>query len=299
MIRSNQTPPDWNTIWPAPAKINRFLHIIGQRDDGYHLLQSIFQYIDFSDQLRFKPGTDSKIVIDPKIPEVSNDNNLIYQAANSLRKKAQIKRGVTIYLKKNIPLGAGLGGGSSDAATTLIALNYLWNLNYSRLQLAELGLKLGADIPFFIYGENALVEGIGEKITPISIDTPVLLLQIPNCSISTQTIFQAPELNRTSPEISINDLENIRNKTSNIIELENFGRNDCEIIARHKFPQVNEAISWISPLKPTRLTGTGSCVFSMFENSEEADKIARRCPESIQHLVTNTLQQSPLMGLLR
>lgn len=291
--------PGWNTLWPAPAKINRFLHIIGQRNDGYHTIQSVFQYIDLSDQLLFEPRNDNKIIISPEIPGVENQHNLIFQAAESLRQKARINTGVNIKLEKNIPLGAGLGGGSSDAATTLLALNNLWQLNYSEQQLAQLALKLGADVPFFIYGKNALVEGIGEKITPISIDTPVLLLQTPNCAISTQNIFQDPDLNRQSPEISIVNLELKRNKLNNIIELNDFGYNDCEATVRQKFPQVDEAFSWISNIKPTRLTGTGSCVFTMFDNSEEAGKIALRCPESIQHLVTKTLQQSPLKRLLR
>lgn len=297
MINTEEKRANWDTLWPAPAKINRFLHIIGQREDGYHLLQSVFQFIDFSDQLRFEARSDNKIIIIPDIPGVSNQGNLIYQAADCLRQKAQINPGVTIYLEKNLPLGAGLGGGSSDAATTLLALNYLWGLNYSQQQLAELGLKLGADIPFFIYGENALIEGIGEKITPISIDTPVLLLQIPNCSISTQNIFQAAELKRNTPEITLNELASKQDNTSKIITLEDFGHNDCEIIVRQKFPQVNKAISWIYDIKPARLTGTGACVFSMFDNSEEAGKIALRCPDSIKCLVTKSLRQSPIKRL--
>ncbi len=292
-------PPDWSRLWPAPAKINRFLHIVGQRDNGYHELQSVFQLLDFGDELIFQARKDAHIILHHDITGLSAEKNLVYQAATLLRNKAGLKSGLNIELKKNIPIGAGLGGGSSDAATTLLALNYLWGLNYAKETLAALGEQLGADIPFFIHGQNAFVEGIGEKITPIQIDLPIILLQIPACVISTENIFKDPALNRNSRRITLESMLDNCHKDNNIIELAEYGHNDCEKVVIEKYSQVNAAFAWISTLKSARLTGTGSCVFSMFDNSREAGKIALRCPDSIRCLVTKSLQQSPILGMLR
>lgn len=288
----------WDIKWPAPAKINRFLHIIGQRKDGYHLLQSVFQFLDIYDLLQFSQTNDNKITLKSNFEDIPESDNLVFKAAQILKMHSDVSTGVTITLNKNLPSGAGLGGGSSDAATTLIALNHLWGLHLPLDELAKLGVRLGADVPFFVMGETAFVEGIGEKITPIVIDSPCFLLQIPQYSISTKKIFSNTELKRDTTNISLNNLTGKADKDNKIIPLGNFGHNDCEPVVLKNYPEMTLLFDWIRPFSSARLTGTGSCVFSMFDNATEAGKIALRCPDSIHCLVTKGLQYSPVHELL-
>ncbi|PIP80661.1 MAG: 4-(cytidine 5'-diphospho)-2-C-methyl-D-erythritol kinase [Gammaproteobacteria bacterium CG22_combo_CG10-13_8_21_14_all_40_8] len=289
--------PLWQRWWPAPAKINRFLHIVGRRENGYHELQSVFQYLEFADELQFTPTAAPKIKLTTQLEGVRNDDNLIVKAASLLqpyRSAKQAKAGLNIQLKKNLPMGAGLGGGSSDAATTLLFLNKAWGLGFSLQQLATIALPLGADIPFFILGQNAFVEGIGEKITPISLDNHWLLLLIPPCQISTPKIFSHQLLTRNTEIIKIRDLATMDSK----ICLNHFGRNDCEAVVCQEYAEVAEAKNWLNQYQIARLTGTGACVFAMFDNEREVRTIATRCPAKFKPLVTRSMNSSTIHPLL-
>jgi len=289
----------WGINWPAPAKINRFLHIIGTREDGYHLIQSVFQFIGFHDELTFHKSKNNKLEFISNFHEIDDSKNIIVKAVEALQLKIQNSIAVKIQLNKKLPSGAVLGGGSSDAATTLLALNYLFHLKLSLDDLCEIGMSLGADVPFFIAGNNAFVEGIGEKMTALNIDTPYYLLQIPPCLISTKKIFQDPCLQRHTASIKLNELQSKENKINKFIELRDYGHNDCESVVLSKYPEVVKAMDWIRPFNSAKMTGTGSCVFSMFDNATEAGKIALRCPDSIQCLVTKGLQYSPVHQMIK
>ncbi len=293
----------WDQIWPAPAKINRFLHIIGQRSDGYHQLQSVFQFLTVADSLSFKPLNCGSIRLSQSIAGVDDKDNLVIKAATLLRQSfldnlmtpsPTKTMGVEVTLSKVLPMGGGLGGGSSDAATTLLALNKLWNIHFSLEKLAQLGLKLGADVPFFIHGKTAFVEGVGEKITPFLADSPWILLLTPNCFIETAKIFSHPALTRNTEIIRIRDLAQA--DSNNL--LGNFGRNDCEKVVSGEYPEVSRALKWLNQHKIARLTGTGACIFATFDNEQEARKIAARCPESFNALVSKSTNYSPVHRLL-
>ncbi len=288
----------WQQIWPAPAKINRFLHIVGRQNDGYHLLQSIFQFVDYCDLLHFSPSTDGSISIKNPIENVNQEDNLVYQAATLLQQKSSTKIGAIIHLEKNIPMGAGLGGGSSDAATTLLALNYLWNCNFSVAQLCQLGLTLGADVPFFVQGKNAFVEGIGEQITAVDIDCPWLLMAVPEIHVSTQDIFSSSKLCRNTPKINLEQLHKLKTSQEHKIQLDNYGRNDCQQLVISQYPLVKQAFDWISRTYKPRLTGTGGCVFSTFPGHQQAKAANHETPPMIASFVKATLEQSPMRTLL-
>jgi 4-diphosphocytidyl-2-C-methyl-D-erythritol kinase len=243
----------------SPAKLNLFLHITGVRDDGYHNLQTLFQFIDFCDTLTFTGYTaKGDIQITNNIDGVPAEDNLIYRAATLLRQTTRCPLGVAISLEKRLPMGGGLGGGSSNAATTLVALNKLWGINLSTRQLAKLGLSLGADVPVFIEGHAALAEGVGEQLTPVDIPEPWYLLAIPQCHVETAKLFRDDQLTRNTKKITMRAF------------LDGAGRNDFEPIAKRLFPLINNVFNALKQLGEAKLTGTGSCIFCSYPNREQA-----------------------------
>ncbi|HYD79096.1 MAG TPA: 4-(cytidine 5'-diphospho)-2-C-methyl-D-erythritol kinase [Paucimonas sp.] len=256
---------------PAPAKLNLFLHVTGRRADGYHLLQTAFQLIDRADLLHFRLRDDERIHRVTEVAGVPEDSDLIVRAAKLLQESAPranpIPRGVEIAIDKRLPMGGGLGGGSSDAATTLMALNHLWQTGLTRTELMALGLRLGADVPFFIFGRSAFAEGIGEELAPI--DTPECwyLVIEPGVQVPTAAIFGSNQLTRNTKAVRITDFsEALRNSRD-------FGKNDLQVVAAELFPPVAEAIEWLGNHGNARMTGSGACVFCPFEQEREVDEI--------------------------
>ncbi|WP_167145674.1 4-(cytidine 5'-diphospho)-2-C-methyl-D-erythritol kinase [Pseudomonas sp. OTU750018] len=258
---------------PAPAKLNLMLHILGRRTDGYHELQTLFQFLDFGDELGFALRPDGEIHLHTPIDGVPHDSNLIVRAARMLQQHANCTLGADIWLDKRLPMGGGIGGGSSDAATTLLGLNHLWQLNYSEDQLASLGLSLGADVPVFVRGHAAFAEGVGEKLQPVTLSEPWFLVAIPQVLVSTAEIFSDPELTRDTPPIKVRSL------------LEGGGRNDCQPVVQKRYPEVHNALILLNKFVPTRLTGTGACVFGSFPNQDDADKVARQLPATLPSFI--------------
>jgi 4-diphosphocytidyl-2-C-methyl-D-erythritol kinase len=272
--------------WPAPAKLNLCLHIVGRRADGYHLLQSAMQFVSLNDQLSFHarpPGVIERIVGLADIPE---EADLVVRAARLLAQSVTVSSGVAIAVDKRIPVQGGLGGGSSDAATVLVALNQLWGAGLSTDELATLGLKLGADVPLFVRGQAAWAEGVGERLTPCEFDESVYLVVKPDAAVSTAEIFQAPELTRNSPVTTIRAFR------------AGGGRNDCASTVRGRVPQVAEALDWLQQFGDARLTGTGACVFAAMPDEEVARAAAARAPARWVIFVVRGLNRSPLLTRL-
>ena len=274
-------------ILPAPAKLNLMLHILGRRADGYHELQTLFQFLDFGDELGFALRPDGEIHLHTPIDGVPHDSNLIVRAARMLQQHANCTLGADIWLDKRLPMGGGIGGGSSDAATTLLGLNHLWQLNYSEDQLASLGLSLGADVPVFVRGHAAFAEGVGEKLQPVTLSEPWFLVAIPQVLVSTAEIFSDPELTRDTPPIKVRSL------------LEGGGRNDCQPVVTKRYSEVRNALILLNKFVPTRLTGTGACVFGSFPNQDDADKVARQLPATLPCFVAQGRNVSMLHRKLR
>lgn len=277
--------------WPAPAKLNLFLHIVGRRPDGYHELQTCFQFIDLCDEIAISVRADGEIRRAADIPGVSLEADLCVRAADALRQAAGISLGADISLVKRIPIGGGLGGGSSDAATCLVALNRLWGINWPVSKLAELGLRLGADVPVFVHGRTAWAEGVGERLTPLypplaPPETNYLILK-PNVFVSTAQIFQDPELTRNSPPITIHGF------------LASGGRNDCLGVVRRRYPEVAHALDWLSLFGSARLTGTGACVFLACETHDRGREILRELPPAFAGFLARGMNDSPLLERLR
>ncbi|WP_086868604.1 4-(cytidine 5'-diphospho)-2-C-methyl-D-erythritol kinase [Kosakonia pseudosacchari] len=276
------------TTWPAPAKLNLFLYITGQRADGYHTLQTLFQFLDYGDTLTIEPRSDGEIRLLTPVEGVPDEENLIVRAARLLMQRAaQSGRlpagsGAEIAIDKRLPMGGGLGGGSSNAATVLVALNHLWGCKLSVDELAELGLQLGADVPVFVRGHAAFAEGVGEILTPVNPPEKWYLVAHPGVSIPTPVIFKDPELPRNTPQRSIDTL----------LKCE-FG-NDCEVIARKRFREVDAALSWLLEYAPSRLTGTGACVFSEFDTESAARQVLEQAPEWLHGFVARGVNLSPL-----
>jgi 4-diphosphocytidyl-2-C-methyl-D-erythritol kinase len=270
--------------WLAPAKLNLMLHIVGRRPDGYHELQTVFQLIDLCDRIEIKVRDDG-IIARPKGPAgVPESEDLTVRAANALKEATGTAQGAEITIKKSIPLGGGLGGGSSDAATTLVALNALWRTGLTSEQIAAIGIQLGADVPIFVAGRSAWAEGIGERLTPVALGAGSwFLVLFPGVGVPTASVFQAAELTRNSPPTTMRGF------------LETGGRNDCEAVVRARFPAVAEALDWLARHAPARLTGTGSCVFAKFARSEDAERIAARVPDKWRAWVARGLDRSPLL----
>lgn len=266
---------------PSPAKLNLFLHITGRRENGYHELQTIFQLIDLYDWMIFTPTLDEQIEIDG-LNEVRPEENLIYRAAQILRPHAKKFCGLHIKIEKNIPMGAGLGGGSSNAATTLIVLNQLWECGLNQEQLADYGVKLGADVPIFIYGKNAWAEGIGEHLSFIDLDQKQFIILKPDCFISTQLLFSQKTLTRDSKTTKFCAYQ---------LEPSNFG-NNFEPLARQLYPEVEEAMRYLDQFGQAKLTGTGACVFIEVTNEMNIDEILNHSP--CKSYLVNSLKESPL-----
>jgi 4-diphosphocytidyl-2-C-methyl-D-erythritol kinase len=273
--------------WPAPAKLNLFLHVTGRRADGYHELQTLFQLIDLCDEITLSVREDGRIERPIGPQSIPAEEDLAWRAAHALQKVAGVGLGAGIEVRKRIPLGAGLGGGSSDAATTLLALNELWDCGLSPGELAQIGLKLGADVPVFVEGFSAWAEGVGERLTPVSIPPAWYVVIYPGVGISTRDVFQSPELTRNSPLITIRAF------------FESGGRNDCEPVVRARSAEIAEALEWLGRWAPARLTGTGSCVFTACPSAAEAERLAGRVPDRWQSYVARGLDTSPLHQLLQ
>jgi len=272
--------------WPAPAKLNLFLYINGQRTDGYHELQTLFQFIDCCDYLTITPNLSGEITLTPNLPDLPDSDNLIYKAAKLLQQYSGQQFGATIDIEKRLPMGGGLGGGSSDAATTLLALNYHWNLNLPKTTLSKIGLSLGADIPIFIAGEASLAEGVGEKLTKVSPLENNYLVATPPCHVSTPAVFQDKTLIRNTKKRSISAL------------MEQDWTNDCEPCVKNNYPKVAKVIEWLVEYAPTRLTGTGACVFSTFATAQDAQVVLDKAPEWLTAFSCKGLNTSPVNELL-
>ena len=279
----------------SPAKLNLFLHIVGQRPDGYHLLQSVFQLIDWVDTIHLKRIPENEVRRINPIPGVSPEQDLVVRAAKLLKDFCKVDVGVEIDLKKEIPMGAGLGGGSSDAASTLIGLNTLWNLNVDKKTLSDLGLKLGADVPFFIFGQNAFVEGIGEQIQEIYLENRDFLVIFPNRAIPTVSIFQDPELTRDHAAITIDGF--LASPLSNQV-------NDCQAVAMRICPEVKQALDWISQALPgsaPRMSGSGSSVFAVLDpktDSVKLENLLQNLPKGWIGRVVRGLNKNPAYNLI-
>ena len=250
----------------APGKLNLFLLVLGRRPDGYHRIQTLFQLVDCCDQLEFSHAGNDEINLLGGFGDLRQVDNLIHRSANLLQQAAGCHKGITISVEKRIPMGAGMGGGSSDAATTLIALNHLWQLGLSLDDLSELGARIGADVPVFVGGKTAWAEGIGDELSPLELAPKWYLVIAPKCPISTAEIFQHNELTRNSSAIKIADF----------LRLD--AGNDCEEVVRSLYPEVDNALKWLSRWAPAKMTGTGSCVFAGFDDRISADKILSEMP---------------------
>ncbi|MBF8755948.1 4-(cytidine 5'-diphospho)-2-C-methyl-D-erythritol kinase [Pseudomonas guariconensis] len=246
---------------PAPAKLNLWLHIIGRRPDGYHELETVFQFLDHADELRYSLREDGQIHLRTEIAGVPHDSNLIVRAARQLQQKSDCPLGVDIWLDKILPMGGGIGGGSSNAATTLLALNHLWQLGWDEDRLAALGLGLGADVPVFVRGHAAFAQGVGEQLTPVDPEEPWYVVLVPQVSVSTAEIFSHPELTRDSLPLKMRPVP------------EGNSRNDCQPVVEQSYPEVRNALNMLGKYTEARLTGTGSCVFGAFPSKAEADKV--------------------------
>jgi 4-diphosphocytidyl-2-C-methyl-D-erythritol kinase len=249
------------------------LHIVGRRSDGYHQLQTLFQFLDYADELSFAPRSDGAIRLHSELTDVAHDSNLIVRAARQLQQASNCPQGADIWLTKRLPMGGGLGGGSSDAATTLQGLNHLWQLNWDDDKLASLGLSLGADVPVFVRGHAAFAEGVGEILTPVELSEPWFLVAIPQVSVSTAEIFADPQLTRDTPANKLRSL------------LEGSSRNDCELVVQKRYPEVRNALILLNKFVQARLTGTGACVFGSFPNEDDADKVAHQLPVTLPYFV--------------
>ncbi|WEK30330.1 MAG: 4-(cytidine 5'-diphospho)-2-C-methyl-D-erythritol kinase [Candidatus Pseudomonas phytovorans] len=246
---------------PAPAKLNLWLHIIGRRADGYHELETVFQFLDHGDELRFAVRDDGVIRLHTEIEAVPHDSNLIVRAARKLQEQSGSPLGADIWLTKVLPMGGGIGGGSSDAATTLLALAHLWQLDWDEDRLAALGLSLGADVPVFVRGHAAFAQGVGEKLTPVDPEEPWYVVLVPQVSVSTVEIFSHPQLTRDSLPLKMRPVP------------KGNSRNDCQPVVEQNYPEVRNALNSLDKFTEARLTGTGSCVFGAFPSKAEADKV--------------------------
>ncbi|WP_455819515.1 4-(cytidine 5'-diphospho)-2-C-methyl-D-erythritol kinase [Pseudomonas cerasi] len=276
------------TTWPAPAKLNLFLYITGRRADGYHDLQTLFQFLDYGDTLKIEANSQGELRLLTPVDGVPDEQNLIVRAAELLRERALAQgvlpanAGANLAVEKRLPMGGGLGGGSSNAATVLVALNHLWQTGFSFEQLAEFGLQLGADVPVFVRGFSAFAEGVGEQLTPVSPTEKWYLVMHPGVSVATPVVFNDPELTRNTPKREISAL------------LATDFRNDCEAAVRNRFREVEQLVSWLLEYAPSRLTGTGACVFAEFDTEYAARQVLELAPKGLQGFVARGVNVSPL-----
>ncbi|EGR1126813.1 4-(cytidine 5'-diphospho)-2-C-methyl-D-erythritol kinase [Vibrio cholerae] len=274
------------TVWPSPAKLNLFLYITGRRANGYHDLQTLFQFLDHGDELTITANNSGNITLSPALADVALKDNLIYKAAMALKNAAQSPLGADIQLHKVLPMGGGIGGGSSNAATTLVALNYLWQTGLSDDQLAEIGLALGADVPVFTRGFAAFAEGVGEELSAVEPEEKWYLVVRPAVSIATKDIFTHPQLMRNTPKRDLASL------------LATPYENDCEKIVRSLYPEVDKQLSWLLQYAPSRLTGTGSCVFAEFSSRKDAHAVFAQLSDNVLAFVAQGRNVSPLRKTL-
>jgi 4-diphosphocytidyl-2-C-methyl-D-erythritol kinase len=277
--------------WPAPAKLNLFLHVVGRRADGMHLLQTVFQFLQLSDELYFKLREDGHTRHLNPLPGVAAESDLTIRAARLLQTHTGTTRGVDIRIDKRLPMGGGLGGGSSDCATTMVALNHLWGLGLTVDELAELGLALGADVPVFVRGRAAWAEGVGEQLTPLELEEPWFVVIHPGCEVATGRVFGAPDLTRSTAPMTIRAF-----LTGN--DPARACHNDCEPVVRRLFAPVAEALDWLGQHAPAHLTGTGACVFARFDSRAEAEAVLAAVPRGWQGYLARGLNRSPLLDRL-
>ena len=287
MIQKQTNGTAWRQRWPAPAKLNLMLRITGRRSDGYHLLQTVFQFIDLCDWITFHPVADGSISLLRVIPGVLEDDDLTIRAARLLKNETGCEQGVRIEVEKNLPMGGGIGGGSSDAATTLVVLNQLWGLQLSRERLMKLGLALGADVPVFVYGHSSWAEGVGEQLEKIDIPERWILLIKPDCHVDTKEIFSAKDLTRNSKSITIADFIAGQNQ------------NDCLGVVRESYQSVNDALVDLSVFSEARLTGTGACVFAEFDSKDAASRAYQSLHKKWRAYLVQGMNESPLFLKLK
>jgi 4-diphosphocytidyl-2-C-methyl-D-erythritol kinase len=273
---------------PAPAKLNLFLHVVGRRADGYHLLQTLFRFIDLNDTLHFSLRTDGQVYRVNSLAGVPPEQDLCVRAARLLQQETGCTQGVDIELEKRIPMGGGLGGGSSDAATTLLALNRLWELCLSRERLMQLGLTLGADVPVFVFGENAFAEGVGEQLQTYALPDAWYVVLIPPVHVPTAQIFTHPELTRNTISFTIRALPNGCEFKTGLLG------NDLQPVASALYPEIGRHLAWLAQFAPALMTGSGACVFAEFATEEEAKAVVGQLPGSMRGFVARGLQQHPL-----
>lgn len=270
--------------YPAPAKLNLFLHVVGRRADGYHLLQSVFRFVDFGDSLHFAVRDDGVIRRVNPLPGLDPEADLCVRAARLLQEEAECAKGVAITLEKRLPMGGGLGGGSSDAATTLLALNRLWNLNLPRSELQALGLKLGADVPVFVFGQSAFAEGVGEILQPVALEPAWYVVLTPPVMVPTAEIFRDEELTRNTNPIKMAAF------------LRGQGHNDLQPVVCRKYPEVAASIAWLKQYGDARMSGSGACVFAGFATEQQAREVFALRPPDIEGFVARGLDHHPLRG---
>lgn len=276
---------DWTSTYPAPAKLNLFLHVVGRRADGYHRLQTVFRFVDRGDALRFSPTDDGTIRRADPLPGVPPELDLTVRAARLLQSETGCRQGAIIHLDKRLPMGGGLGGGSSDAATVLLALNHLWQLRLPRERLQALGLSLGADVPVFVFGRNAFAEGIGEALQPVDLPAAWYVVLEPPVEVPTAAIFGAPELKRDTPPMVAADWR------------PGVGHNDLEAVAVTRFPAVAEHLRWLSAFGEARMSGSGACVFAEFATQPAAEAVLAALPAGWRGWVAAGLGAHPMRDL--
>ncbi|MCM2289656.1 MAG: 4-(cytidine 5'-diphospho)-2-C-methyl-D-erythritol kinase [Sulfuritalea sp.] len=274
---------DWDRDWPAPAKINLFLHVVGRRADGYHLLQTVFRFLDFGDTLRCEPRSDGRILLATPLPGVAPETDLTVRAAEALRAATGATAGATLRLEKRLPMGGGLGGGSSDAATTLLALNRLWRTGLDSPQLQRIGLALGADVPIFVHGRSAFAEGVGERFADISLPPAWYLVLMPAVAVPTPEIFRSARLRRDTPAIRAGEWR------------PGFGRNDLEAVACDLYPEVGRHLEWLRKYGDARMSGSGACCFVEFVAEAAARAALAALPAGMRGFVAAGLDRHPLV----
>jgi len=277
-------------IAPAPAKLNLFLVVTGRRPDGYHTLQTLFQFVGFADTIHFRLRRDGSVRRVSQLPGVPEERDLTVRAARLLQSETGCRFGAEISITKRLPMGGGLGGGSSDAGTTLIALNRLWGLSLPRERLQTLGLSLGADVPVFVFGRNALAEGIGERLYAVQVPRAWYLVLIPSVSVSTAEVFADAQLTGTTSPFTI------RAFSEGCVTSELLGRNDLEAVVCRRYPDVARHLEWLRRFGPAAMTGSGGCVFCPFASPEEAESVRATLPGDMRGVVAEGLLQHPLCG---
>lgn len=275
----------WDSVYPAPAKLNLFLHVVGRRPDGYHLLQTLFHFVGHGDSLRFVQRHVDDVTMACPLPGVPPDSDLTVRAARLLKAETGCRHGVEIALQKRLPMGGGLGGGSSDAATVLLALNHLWQLGLPRQRLQEIGLTLGADVPVFIFGQNAFAEGVGEALQPVGLSPKWYVVLEPPVQVPTVAIFKDPDLRRDTPPMHASEWR------------PGVGGNDLQPVALRQFPEIARCLDWLGQFGEARMTGSGACVFAEFAGEDEARDVLARLPAGMRGWMAPGLNEHPLREL--